>query len=95
MTLLRSSAFAAAMLALTPAIAADITWSTGPQFGGPTGYLGILTNGTLIEAVHLAGTNGAPTTVDPAMSLALKLVLAPVLVALVAVQWAYYARARG
>lgn len=65
MTLLRSFAFAAAMLALTPAMAADITWSTGPQFGGPTGYLGILTNGTLIEAVHLAGTNGAPTTVDP------------------------------
>ena len=35
---------------ISAASAASITWSTGPNFGGPDGHLGILTNGALVEA---------------------------------------------
>lgn len=45
--------------------AADITWTTGPTFNGPNGHLGILTNGSLVEAVNLVGNIGGFTTVDP------------------------------
>jgi hypothetical protein len=51
---------------ISAASAASITWSTGPNFGGPDGHLGILTNGALVEAIDLAGVAGAPITVDPA-----------------------------
>jgi len=44
--------------------AAQITWTTGPTFGGPDGHDGILTNGTLVAAIDLGG-GGAPITVDP------------------------------
>lgn len=44
--------------------AAQITWTTGPSYGGANGHLGILTNGTLVEAIDLGGS-GAPITVDP------------------------------
>lgn len=44
--------------------AAGITWTTGPSFGGATGHEGILTNGTLVQAIDLGGT-GAPIVVDP------------------------------
>ncbi|GAB4121639.1 MAG: hypothetical protein Fur0014_21310 [Rubrivivax sp.] len=54
----------AALLAAGAAPAAQITWTTGPTFGGANGHLGILTNGTLVEAIDLGGT-GAPITVDP------------------------------
>lgn len=47
------------------AAAADITWTTGPTFNGPNGHLGILTNGTLVEAINLAGVAGSNLTVDP------------------------------
>lgn len=58
------AATALALLASTAAHAAQITWTTGPSFGGATGHLGILTNGTLVEAIDLGGT-GSPITVDP------------------------------
>ena len=48
-----------------PVSAADISWSTGPTFNGPNGHLGILTNGSLVEAINLAGSPGASLTVDP------------------------------
>lgn len=57
---------AAAALTLLPAAAADVTWTLGPTFGGATGHQGILTNGTLVDAVHLAGTALGTVTVDPA-----------------------------
>lgn len=50
---------------ISAASAASITWSAGPNFGGPNGHLGILTNGSLVEAVNLTGAAGAPITVDP------------------------------
>ena len=46
--------------------AADIAWTTGPSFGSANGHLGILTNGTLVDAVHLLGSNAGSVTVDPA-----------------------------
>lgn len=52
-------------LAATGANAASVDWTLGPSFNGSTGYLGILTNGTLVEAVNLTGTNGSSLTVDP------------------------------
>lgn len=53
------------LCSISAASAASITWSNGPNFGGPNGHLGILTNGALVEAVNLAGVAGAPITVDP------------------------------
>jgi hypothetical protein len=46
--------------------AADIIWSVGPTFGGADGHLGILTNGTLVAAVHTRGSTGPAEVVDPA-----------------------------
>lgn len=59
--------FAAALSAgmAQVAAAADITWTTGPTFNGPNGHLGILNNGTLVEAIDLAGVGGSNLTVDP------------------------------
>jgi hypothetical protein len=45
--------------------AADIDWSVGPSFGGADGHLGILTNGTLVAAVHTLGSTGPAEVVDP------------------------------
>lgn len=45
--------------------AADIAWATGPTFNGPNGHLGILTNGSLVEAINLSGSTVAVPTVDP------------------------------
>jgi hypothetical protein len=60
-------AAAAALLSLPVlASAASITWTAGPQFNGPNGHQGILTNGTLVEAVNLRGTAASPIVVDPA-----------------------------
>lgn len=56
---------AATLLAAGAAGAADITWALGPTFGGTDGHLGILTNGTLVDAVHLAGSNSGTIVVDP------------------------------
>ncbi len=56
---------AAACITVSAAQAASITWQTGPTFGGPNGHEGILTNGVLVEAVDLTGSDGAPITVDP------------------------------
>ncbi len=53
------------LVTVIPASAADISWSTGPTFNGPNGHLGILTNGSLVEAINLAGSTGASLTVDP------------------------------
>jgi hypothetical protein len=54
--------------ALTAAVgsvgAADISWSTGPAFGGANGHQAILTNGTLVEAVDI-DTSGGSVVVDP------------------------------
>lgn len=61
---MRISIALAALLAAGTAQAATITWTTGPSFGGPDGHDGILTNGTLVEAIDLGGA-GAPITVDP------------------------------
>jgi hypothetical protein len=54
----------AACLAAGAVQAAEVTWTVGPDAGGASGHLGILTNGTLVEAIDLGGT-GAPITVDP------------------------------
>lgn len=54
----------AALLAAGAASAAEIDWAYGPTFGGTQGHLGILTNGTLVQAVDLAGDSGS-ITVDP------------------------------
>ena len=66
---LRSLSLAAACAALLaiPASsrAADIHWSVGPSFGGADGHLGILTNGTLVAAVHTRGSTGPVEIVDP------------------------------
>ena len=59
---------ALACLVLLPSVgsqAADITWSVGPSFGGADGHLGILTNGTLVAAVHTGGSTGPLEVVDP------------------------------
>lgn len=56
---------AAALLVAGSASAAEITWELGPSFGGAQGHLGILTNGTLVDAVHLAGSNSGSIVVDP------------------------------
>ncbi|OQW41958.1 MAG: hypothetical protein A4S08_02210 [Proteobacteria bacterium SG_bin4] len=63
----RIVAVSALMLtSISAASAASITWSHGPNFGGPNGHLGILTNGSLVEAINLAGSSTAPPiTVDP------------------------------
>ncbi len=53
-----------AAAALPPAFAAEIDWALGPSFGGALGHQGILTNGTLVEAIDLGGT-GTAITVDP------------------------------
>jgi len=56
----------AALLAISgSARAADIQWSVGPSFGGADGHLGILTDGTLVAAVHTRGSTGAAEVVDP------------------------------
>ena len=56
-----------AVTAVPAALAANITWSTGPTFNGPNGHLGILTNGTLVESVNMVGLSvlPPPLTVDP------------------------------
>lgn len=59
-------AAAAAILFTLPAVAADVSWTLGPTFGGALGHEGILSHGTLVDAVHLAGSNGGTITVDPA-----------------------------
>jgi hypothetical protein len=55
---------AAALTAAGAVAAAPIEWTLGPNFGGANGHEGILTNGTLVEAIDLGGT-GTPITVDP------------------------------
>lgn len=56
----------AALVAIAGASrAADIEWSVGPAFGGADGHLGILTNGTLVAAVHTRGSTGPVEIVDP------------------------------
>jgi hypothetical protein len=63
---MKLTALAVALLSLSAgAGAATISWTTGPTFNGPNGHQGILTNGSLVEAVNLAGANGASLTVDP------------------------------
>lgn len=59
-----ATALAAGSLASGAAHAANITWTEGPGFGGAQGHLGILTNGTLVQAVDLGGGTGS-VTVDP------------------------------
>jgi hypothetical protein len=61
---LKSALALTALLVAGSASAASITWVTGPSFGGANGHQGILTNGTLVEAIDLGGT-GAAITVDP------------------------------
>jgi hypothetical protein len=59
---------AAALLAATslaPAAAAEIAWAMGPTFGGALGHQGILTNGTVVQAINLTGTAGGTAVVDP------------------------------
>lgn len=63
--MLRTLAATATLLTGLSAAAADVTWTVGPTFGGPDGHLGILTNGTLVDAVHLAASDGGTITVDP------------------------------
>lgn len=59
-------ASAAALLAASASVqAADVAWSLGPTFNGPSGHLGILTDGSLVEAVNLRGSPGAAIVVDP------------------------------
>jgi len=66
MLLRRLAALACVGLLLSAgAQAADITWSVGPTFGGADGHLGILTNGTLVAAVHTRGAAGPSEVVDP------------------------------
>jgi hypothetical protein len=55
---------AAALTAAGAASAAPIEWTPGPSFGGANGHEGILTNGTLVEAIDLGGT-GTSIVVDP------------------------------
>jgi hypothetical protein len=55
---------ATALTAAGAASAAAIEWTPGPSFGGANGHQGILTNGTLVEAIDLGGT-GTPIVVDP------------------------------
>lgn len=62
----KTLAAAAALAATLPASAADVSWTLGPTFGGALGHEGILTNGTLVDAVHLAGSASGTITVDPA-----------------------------
>jgi hypothetical protein len=61
---LKNILLAAALGVASAASAAPIEWTLGPGFGGPNGHQGILTNGTLVEAIDLGGT-GSPITVDP------------------------------
>ena len=56
---------AAALLVAGSTSAAEITWELGPTFGGAQGHLGILTNGALVDAVHLASSNSGSIVVDP------------------------------
>ena len=49
--------------------AASITWATGPSFGGANGHLGILTNGTLVQAINLNGAGGADFTVGSGVNI--------------------------
>jgi hypothetical protein len=64
-TLTRMLAVVALAGASAPVLSASIDWSTGPTFNGPSGHLGILTNGSLVEAVNLKGVAGAAVVVDP------------------------------
>jgi PEP-CTERM motif len=64
--------------AAVPALAASISWSTGPTFNGPTGHEGILTNGTLVEAINLRGGSASTVTVDPSgLNLSFEIVDSP------------------
>jgi len=54
-----------AAAALPSAFAAEIDWALGPSFGGALGHQGILTNGTLVEAIDLGADTGGLVTVDP------------------------------
>jgi hypothetical protein len=51
--------------AVLPAAAAEIDWALGPTFGGALGHQGILTNGTVVQAVDLFAVGGASSVVDP------------------------------
>jgi hypothetical protein len=62
---LKTIILATALTLAGAAYAAPIEWTLGPGFGGPDGHQGILTNGTLVEAIDL-GAAGAAITVDPA-----------------------------
>lgn len=62
---LRPIFLATGLLAASAAQAANINWSIGPSFGGANGHQGILTNGSLVEAVNLTGAAGAAMVVDP------------------------------
>ena len=63
--LMRTLTAAALAAVAAPALSASIGWTTGPGFNGPNGHLGILTNGTLVEAVSLRGVAGSDLVVDP------------------------------
>jgi MYXO-CTERM domain-containing protein len=62
----RIATAAALTLGVGTAQAANVTWANGPGFIGPNGHLGILTNGSLVQAVNLRGSGGPSLTVDPA-----------------------------
>lgn len=62
---IRIAAASTLLAACASVHAASILWSLGPNFNGPTGHLGILTNGSLVEAVNLKGSADAPIVVDP------------------------------
>lgn len=57
--------------------AANITWATGPAFNGPNGHLGILTNGTLVQAVNLNGAGGTDFTVGSGVNITFDSVNSP------------------
>jgi hypothetical protein len=65
MRLVNVAAAITVLLVPLAASAASITWTEGPQFNGPNGHEGILTNGTLVEAVNLRAQSGGTIVVDP------------------------------
>lgn len=64
-TSMRAAVAALGLVSVTAVSAADISWALGPGFVGPAGHLGILTNGTLVEAVDTSELALSPVTVDP------------------------------
>jgi hypothetical protein len=62
----RLVAAAALIAAASTTSAAPIDWSLGPTYGGALGHEGILTNGTVVQAVDLVGTAATGNVVvDP------------------------------